>query len=519
MTIATNPYIAGKPVGKTPNFIGRDDVLREVERFLRNPHQHALTLYGQRRIGKTSILHYLEGTLPQRGDYVPVFFDLMTRADTSLDGILGDLARTIADRLHLPDRVPDPPLTRSLHTTFLSSVFAQMPESATLVLLLDEFDVLDNTQNPSRGFFNYLRELFRSDFPRLKFVFVLGHNIDDLSNIVYGLFKDVPSKRISFLSEQDIAALVRLSERQGSLDWSDEAVHAVWQLTGGHPFLTQALCGAVWDAAYDQSDTPEPVQATAVEHAITPTLDGYRHALEWIWNGLGPAEKVAAAALAGLGQTIVDEEQLVAVLDESGVRIVLRELREAPKKLQDWDILVSANGGYRFRVELLRRWIALNKPLSRTQEELDRIEPLADNLYNAARILYNDNKLQEAEVELRRVLNLNPNHSGARELLAELLLFNNRWTEAQTELETLFDIAPRRARSRLKQVYLEQMKSATGPEQRRALIDRAWERLADDPDIRSEHHRLYRELGASYEAQDRLSEALQAYEQAEDIPA
>ncbi|WP_322822870.1 tetratricopeptide repeat protein, partial [Chloroflexus sp.] len=519
MIAATNPYIAGKPVGKTPNFIGREDVLREVERFLHNPHQHALALYGQRRIGKTSILHHLEDTLPQRGNYVPIFFDLMARADTSLNGILNDLARTIADRLRLPDPVLDPPPARSFHTAFLPSVFAQIDKTKTLVLLLDEFDVLDNTQNPPTDFFAYLHELFRSDFPRLKFVFVLGRNIDDLSYFVYGLFKDVPSRRISFLSEQDTTTLVRLSERQGSLAWSDEAVHAVWQLTGGHPFLTQALCGEVWDAEYDQSDTPGPVQATAVENAITPTLDVNRHALEWIWNGLGPAEKVATAALAGLGQTIVDEEQLVAILNESGVRLVLRELREAPKKLQEWDILVSANGGYRFRVELLRRWIALNKPLSRTQEELDRIKPLADSLYNIARILYNDNKLPEAENELRRALRENPNHAGARELLAELLLLNNRWTEAQTELEALFDMVPGRAYSRLKQVYLERMKSATGVDQRRALIDRAWERLANDPDIRSEHHRLYQQLGADYEAQNRLTEALQAYEQAEDTPA
>jgi hypothetical protein len=44
MPTPVNPYIAGKPVGKTPNFIGREDVLRQIERFLRNPHQHAITI-------------------------------------------------------------------------------------------------------------------------------------------------------------------------------------------------------------------------------------------------------------------------------------------------------------------------------------------------------------------------------------------------------------------------------------------------------------------------------------------
>jgi hypothetical protein len=37
--------------------------------------------------------------------------------------------------------------------------------------------------------------------------------------------------------------------------------------------------------------------SAAVEH----TLEANTHAFEWIWGGLGAAEKVAAAALAELG--------------------------------------------------------------------------------------------------------------------------------------------------------------------------------------------------------------------------
>ena len=60
MPLATNPYIAGNPVGKSPAFVGREDVLREVLRILRSTSQNAITLFGQRRIGKTSVLQWLE---------------------------------------------------------------------------------------------------------------------------------------------------------------------------------------------------------------------------------------------------------------------------------------------------------------------------------------------------------------------------------------------------------------------------------------------------------------------------
>jgi AAA+ ATPase superfamily predicted ATPase len=55
MTIPVNPYVAGNPVGDSPAFVRRADVLREVLRVLRRSQDNAIVLYGQRRIGKASI--------------------------------------------------------------------------------------------------------------------------------------------------------------------------------------------------------------------------------------------------------------------------------------------------------------------------------------------------------------------------------------------------------------------------------------------------------------------------------
>ncbi len=74
MTLARNPYIAGNPVGDSAAFVGRDDVLRQVLRVLRHDRQNAIVLYGQRRIGKTSILQQLMARLPEEGPYSPRLF-------------------------------------------------------------------------------------------------------------------------------------------------------------------------------------------------------------------------------------------------------------------------------------------------------------------------------------------------------------------------------------------------------------------------------------------------------------
>jgi len=98
-----NPYVAGNPVGGSSAFVGRADVLREVLRVLRRPQENAIVLYGQRRIGKTSILQHLEAQLPREGPYSPVYFDLQDKADWPLERVLRDLANTVTHALDQPD--------------------------------------------------------------------------------------------------------------------------------------------------------------------------------------------------------------------------------------------------------------------------------------------------------------------------------------------------------------------------------------------------------------------------------
>jgi len=221
MTMLTNPYIAGNPVGNTPSFVGRDDVLREVLRVLRQPEQNAITLYGQRRIGKTSVLQALLKRLPEEGCYHPVYFDLQDKAALPLGRVLTELARALADELGLPapDLGNDP--ETAFRRDWLPSVLASLPADTCLVLLFDEFDVLADPQSSqaAAAFFPYLRDLLALDRARLQFVFVLGRNPGDMSSIALSIFKGVSSQRVSLLSEKNAEKLVRLSEQDGSLQW------------------------------------------------------------------------------------------------------------------------------------------------------------------------------------------------------------------------------------------------------------------------------------------------------------
>ena len=157
-----NPYIAGNPVGDSSSFVGRDDVLREVGNVLRRPQDNAIVLYGQRRIGKTSILQYLAKWLPTQGEYCPVDFDLQDKATLPLGEVLLELARKIAHIRNLPN----PDLGTDPETAFkevwLPNVLENLPSDTALVILFDEFDVL---ADPSiRKGVQYIFSIFTTTF-------------------------------------------------------------------------------------------------------------------------------------------------------------------------------------------------------------------------------------------------------------------------------------------------------------------------------------------------------------------
>jgi formylglycine-generating enzyme required for sulfatase activity/tetratricopeptide (TPR) repeat protein len=254
--------------------------------------------------------------------------------------------------------------------------------------------------------------------------------------------------------------VVRLSEENGSLRWSGEAIDAVWGLTAGHPYLLQHLCWQVWQRAHEGGQAEHEVSAEDVETAVPATLGASSNALEWLWGGLPPAAKVVAAALARAGAGVISEGMLEQTLKESGVKVLIRELQEAPERLRRWDIIEPVEGGHRFQVELLRRWIARNKTPALVQQELDYIEPLAEALYKTGEGYYRAGDPDSALDQLLRATRTNPSHRRANELVADIYISRSAWAEAQRVLERLGENYPAQARPRLVQVLLERARQA-----------------------------------------------------------
>jgi 1A family penicillin-binding protein len=416
-----NPYSTSGPVWGTEGFIGRTDALADVARFLTTPRKKGLILYGHRGIGKTSLLRHLEFRLPREGPYTAVYFDPSAHSGKPLRQLLKALSLEIFESLSIPS-VPFPKGDPSLafESRILDHVLSHLPKQTVLVLLLDEFEAPpQSVPRPSENpFYPYLRFLMSGDHPSLKIISAIGRSPEDLDRIYRTHFEGVYLKRVTNLAPQETAELIRLSETLDTLQWPDAQVSAVIDFTDGHPGLTRSLCRVVWDHLHRIRFTDVPiVRFKDVGQNFPQAIQAADAAFEWLWEGLGPHERVVASFLAEIGPGWIDQKALIAALRQTGGIHLNGGVDRAVRTLEQWGILHTKTGEYRIRINMFSRWIMARKSREQVQEELNGF---ADRLFDTARESCRRGRLQQAIHLLERAVKLNPRHLKATQLLAKV---------------------------------------------------------------------------------------------------
>ncbi len=517
-----NPYVTGNSVGGSPAFIGRTDILQAVDNILYDSKQNAIVLFGQRRIGKTSVLTELEAKLPKKGNYQPIYFDLMYKAHQSLEVILNDLADTICQQIN-EEKPQWENTTHQFHKWLAELLESDKLSKQSLVLLFDEFDALNDTQAEQMRdeFFRYLRaDLLQIDLQRLNFIFAIGRNIDDFKAAL-ALFKNITSYRVSLLTDKETDKLIRLSETNQSLYWSHKTKKKIWEITHGHPLLTQSLCSCIWQHILDQNHTYIPtVTSTQIiaENISCVFNQKGQIALEWLWDGLPPACKIVTAAFAEeLGKkTAASQKELIEHLYASGIGTVIDELETAPKNLKEWDIIEGdAQKGYCFRVELFRQWVLEHKPLKEImQKELGRIRIESDQYYQEGHSFYQNKQFDEAIDKLSTAIRIHSHHIDAQKFLAKVFVEKGEIAEAQTVLEKFYPSYPEVVRSQLTEVLWIQVESCTNRKEQLALCEKILKYDQAHLNAKRKKQEIWQWQGKRAEEYEEYEKAIKAYQEA-----
>ncbi|MFB0536141.1 MAG: tetratricopeptide repeat protein [Anaerolineae bacterium] len=524
--VVRNPYIVGPPIAGDVGFYGREDIFRFVQDTFASPTQNVIVLYGQRRIGKTSILYQLRKLPNLPSGFHPVYFDLEGLAKRSIDEVLYRLAQEIARSLDIsvpPQsefKIKDGDYFRA---GFLPQVYSTLGDER-LLLLFDEFEILSEEPRKDvaiQTFFPYLQKKIM-DEQRLAFIFVVGRRLDELSDEFRSTFKAALTRSVSFLREEDARRLIT-EPASGIVEYDEKAIERIISLTACHPYLAQLVCYESFN--YLTRRDKSRAAADDVEAVIDNAIESGKGGLTWLWDGLPRAERFFLSAVAHITDEggVATQDNIRDILRRNRVQLLGPELTRAPDTLiNKWGWLEPTEEGYKFVVELLRRWIIKEHSLEETKRELELVSPRASLLYDVARSAHLvDNDPGAAIHYYREALAINPYHSGAQLGLAQVLFEQGKMREAIAEYEKAYSLDETSARDGLVKARLALAESLER-EGEIAQAIREYENFIlpiapDDENVRERATSIWLRQGDEHLEEGHFDEAAQAYDRAEEI--
>jgi hypothetical protein len=357
-----SPYILAVPLTQEQEiFAGRSDIGTRIEQLILDRRRPPLLLYGQRRMGKTSLLNNLEKLLPS--SIIPLFVDLQGAPSSASDytGFLYNLARGMITSAK-KQAVIFPPLARE---TLKDDPFTQFDEwldeveialaENTALLMLDEFEVLDSAI--SRGRFDeqdvlgMLRHLIQHR-PKFKLMLAGSHTIEEYQRWASYLI-NVQVVHISYLKQNEARQLIERPIKDFTLRYEANAVERVLQITRCHPFLVQLLC--VEMVAYKNEQDPSIRRLATlsdVEAAIPEALGTGAFFFADIQNNqVDSTGREILRLIAARGEGVIVQQRRIERQFPQG-------WQDAVKLLLQRELIEEASGGYCFQIELIRRWFA-----------------------------------------------------------------------------------------------------------------------------------------------------------------
>lgn len=248
-----NPYMVGRPIWVSDLFVGRLDVISFVRDNIRvkgsTTNPNILCLYGERRLGKTSVLYRIMDTIDPE-DLSWVFVDLQGIVDgnQTIPIFFYRISRKIAltakresiQKTDYPDIASFEISWKSAFNGFCNKLKRSFGKP--IVIILDEFgSILSSFTELDVGeVLNYLSNMTK----KLELGLIISCRYETLEQLrsSYSSFYNLITKyKITYLTEQETYSLI-VEPIKNEITYSREALKLIWQLTAGHPYFIQSIC-------------------------------------------------------------------------------------------------------------------------------------------------------------------------------------------------------------------------------------------------------------------------------------
>ncbi|MEH1819967.1 MAG: ABC transporter substrate-binding protein [Nostoc sp.] len=416
-----NPYIIGRPIHERSKFFGRQSLFAFIEDNL-SQGVRVILLHGQRRIGKSSVLKQIPNFV-QLDKFIFIQFDLQDKGNLSLSDILYDLAIKITEIVNDKSILPQRELLKEesiFSEVFLPQVFQKI-ENKNLVLLLDEFDVVNDE------FFPYLSSLINNDKVNLFIIPVIGRYLHDLPNLL-SLFKSAPSELIGFLDDTSAKRMIA-NPAEGILIYQSAAIQKILQLSAGHPCFTQVICSTLFEQARENNKWS--IERADVDSILKKAIEKADFLLQNFWDVLTVEERIIMSAVAEAEKIAIGQGKRVPgeplnLLSKNGIN-------QTEQLNQAWERLIEnrylSGNGRTITVELIRCWLLQYHSLQneiqalKTQElqilKNENVKDIVNNLVEVANFWSEQGQHQLALQHYEQALERDPNNLNIKVSLAE----------------------------------------------------------------------------------------------------
>ena len=410
--LSENPFVTGQPVLRE-DFFGRADTVENVFNFLQNKTEYNCLIYGQRRIGKTSLLRHLEMRINDNTDLLQaVYINLQGLSDMTLEEIIPQLAKKIssvfnAEQLDLTD-------VDSFYKEFLPRI-CRISGQKTLVILFDEFDSLTNsdfiddiefTQRAKNSFIGFIYKCIdhaqNINLP-VKFIIAVGRNYKDLQQDRFDqVLRFGPKYEISYFNYNTVKELLKRSDN--FVPFTKQAAEYLNRLCAGHPLFTQCLASVAF--VHAEKSGLAQVTDEIIKKKFIETVKSYGTNVYWIWNSLTHEQMIVLYIMAGISEEKdkkINTASIERKAEELGLEPALIRLDQVLQQLDNAKFIKPHCDYYLFYAEFFRQWIVLEVSLKEVKNLLPKINE--DVQINLSTCLYYFRKA-DYEKALEFALNL-----------------------------------------------------------------------------------------------------------------
>lgn len=272
-------FTPSQPIADRRLFAGRDDVLKSMIRSIEDQRLHVV-IYGERGIGKTSLLHILTQAATE-ARYIVVYtscgansnFDdtfraaaadipLLYHSGFSPTGSEAEKGSTLADLLP-----PEPLSPRKF-----GDLCAKLTGTRVLIIL-DEYDRAE-----SAAFRRDMAELIKNLSDRLGRVQLVlagvAADLTDLIEYIPSIRRNIFALRVPKMTEAEVMQIVANGERECDLKFDPDASAFVVAVSRGLPYMASLICHHAGHAALDQGRNT--VLASDVQSAVDRAVEDFR---------------------------------------------------------------------------------------------------------------------------------------------------------------------------------------------------------------------------------------------------